>query len=59
MHICFLGLPTEILKNLGAIENTFPMVYYMPPIFQNYSRKTKKTKKKQICSHLVTANQGG
>jgi hypothetical protein len=38
MHICFFGLPVEILRIWGllmyrykGIENTFPMVYYMLP----------------------------
>jgi hypothetical protein len=49
LHIVFLGLPTYILWIMGllkyrwkGLENTFPAVYYMPPLKKNCSCKTKK-----------------
>jgi hypothetical protein len=43
-------LTTQILRIWGlliyrwkGLENTFPTVYYMPPEFQSFNRKTKKT----------------
>jgi hypothetical protein len=55
MHICFLGLPTEILRILGlllnryrGLENIFPTVYYMPLESQNCNRKIKKTNMQSV-----------
>jgi hypothetical protein len=49
LQICLFGLPTENLRILGLLiyryighEITFSTVYYMPPEFQNCSRKTYK-----------------
>jgi hypothetical protein len=38
-----------------SLENTFPVVYYMPKI----SKFAAANQKQQICSCLTTADQGG
>ena len=54
----FFNLPTKILGlllyRLKCIENTFPIVYYIPPKKIAFAKQKRK-----ICNCLVTAYHDG